>query len=193
MMNYTTAADAELIAACLQGDSRAWEALLNRYRRLIYSIPYKYHLSSDDAADVFQSVCVSLLEGLSALRDEAKLSSWLITTTMRECWKLKRRQRQETGLTSSTDEENGMVELAADGRLPDELIQTWQEQQLVRQGMEQLDARCRTLLTYLFYEKQEWSYEQIAQELGMPPSSIGPTRGRCLEKLKRVLKKLGLS
>ena len=193
MTDYTTAADAELIAACLHGDSRAWEAVINRYRRLIYSIPYKYRLSSDDAADVFQSVCVALLEGLSALRDEAKLSSWLITTTTRECWKLKRRQRQETDLMSSTDEEKGMVELVAEERLPDQLIQTWQEQQLVRQGIEQLEARCRTLLTYLFYEKQEWSYEHIAQELGMPPSSIGPTRGRCLKKLKRILKKLGLS
>lgn len=193
MVDYTTASDAELIAACLQGDSRAWEALINRYRRLIYSIPFKYHLSPDDAADVFQSVCVALLERLGTLRNEAKLSSWLITMTMRECWKLKQRQRQEMGLLASIDESDGLVGLEADGQSPDELIQLWQEQQLVRQGIEQLDGRCQALLTYLFYEKREWSYEQISRKLGMPPSSIGPTRGRCLKKLKLILKKLGLS
>lgn len=191
MADYTKAADRQLIAACLEGESHAWEELLKRYRRLIYSIPYKYHLSSDEAADVFQSVCVALLEGLSALRDETKLSSWLMTTTMRECWKVKRQQRRE--VTDLDDGQSGMVEVAAEAQLPDEVIQTMQEQQLVRQGIEQLDERCRTLLTYLFYEKEEWSYEQISQKLGMPASSIGPTRGRCLSKLKQILKRLGLS
>jgi len=193
MDDYTKAADVQLVAACLKGESRAWEALLKRYRRLIYSIPYKYRLSSDDAADVFQSVCDALLEGLSALRDETKLSSWLITTTTRECWKVIRRQCHEVDMTGPDDEPGATVELVSGEQWPDEVIQTMQEQQLVRQGIEQLDERCKTLLTYLFYEKEDWSYEQISQDLGMPPSSIGPTRGRCLEKLKRILKKLGLS
>ncbi|MBI3949175.1 MAG: sigma-70 family RNA polymerase sigma factor [Acidobacteria bacterium] len=192
MDNDMKAADAELIAACLQGESRAWEALLNRYRRLIYSIPAKYRLPPDDVADVFQSVCVALLQGLSTLRDETKLSSWLITTTTRECWKLKRRQRQDTDIAGSDEELDGMVDIAAEQPLPDEMIQTLQEQQLVRQGVEQLDERCKTLINYLFYDEEKWSYDQISQDLGMPPSSIGPTRGRCLEKLKRILKKLGL-
>ncbi len=193
MDDYTRAADAELIAACLRGEARAWEALLNRYRRLIYSIPYKYNLSPDDMADVFQSVCVALLEGLRTLRDETKLSSWIITTTVRECWKLKRRQRREVTAADQNEEATDLVERVADDSLPDEIIQTWQEQQLVRQGIEQLDERCKTLLTYLFYEKEQWSYDQISQALGIPPPSIGPTRGRCLDKLKRILKKSGFS
>jgi RNA polymerase sigma factor (sigma-70 family) len=193
MTDDTNAADAQLVAACLQGDSRAWEALLRRYRRLIYSIPRKYGLSPDDAADVFQSVCIALLEAMSGLRDETKISSWLITTTIRECWKVIRRQRQEVAISLSDDDEDPGIEIVSDGQPLDEVIQAWQEQQLIRQGVEQLDQRCKTLLTYLFYEKEAWSYQQISQDLRIPASSIGPTRGRCLDKLKRILKNLGFS
>jgi RNA polymerase sigma factor (sigma-70 family) len=191
MKDYAKAADAELIAACLEGEPQAWEALIERYQRLIYSIPYKYHLSPDDAADVFQFVCLSLLEKLDALRDETKLSSWLITTTMRECWKVKR-QGQRT-VIDLDDEASGVSELPSDEPLPDEILQTLEEQHLLRQGLAMMDERCKTLLRYLFYEKEEWSYEQISHELGMPVPSIGPTRKRCLDKLKRILKKMGLS
>lgn len=104
-----------------------------------------------------------------------------------------RHQRQEASIAAPDDGPEAIVELPAEEQLLDEVIQTWQEQQLVRQGLEQLDARCKTLLTYSFYEKEEWSYEQISGDLGMPASSIGPTRGRCLDKLKRILKNLEFS
>jgi RNA polymerase sigma factor (sigma-70 family) len=191
MKDYSKAGDRQLIADCLAGESLAWEALIHRYQRLIYSIPYKYRLSPDDAADVFQSVCVAILEKLSSLRDESKLSSWIITTTVRECWKLKRRERR--GVASLDDEDNLVADVPAEGQLPDEIIQALEEQHLVRRGLELLDQRCRTLLSFLFYEKEDWSYEQIAGELGMPVASIGPTRGRCLKKLRDILRKLGLT
>lgn len=191
MSEYGKATDAQLIAACLDGEAGAWEELLKRYRRLIYSIPYKYGLSPDQAADIFQSVCVTMLEQLRTLRDERKLSSWLITTTLRECWKVKRRQQRE--ISNPDDETEALASLPADGPLPDELVQTLEEQHLVRQAIQRLDDRCRALLTYLFYEKEEWSYERISRQLGMPVASIGPTRGRCLQKLKRMLRKWGIS
>src|SRR5262252_2707557 len=80
--------DRELVAACLDGDSSAWEALIVRYQRLIYSIAVKMGLPSDDAADVFQSICLRLVEKLPTLRDHQKLSSWIITSTRRECWRV---------------------------------------------------------------------------------------------------------
>lgn len=191
MSDYGKATDTQLIAACLDGEAEAWEELLKRYRRLIYSIPYKYGFSPDQAADIFQSVCVTMLEQLRTLRDERKLSSWLITTTLRECWKVKRREQRE--ISNPDDEGEALAALPADGPLPDELVQTLEEQHLVRQAIQRLDDRCRALLTYLFYEKEEWSYERISRQLGMPVASIGPTRGRCLEKLKRILRKWGIS
>ena len=78
---YKQYTDTELISMCLQGDSRAWEALILRYRRLIYSIPVRFSFGSADASDVFQSVCLKLIEHLHELKDETKLSAWLITTT----------------------------------------------------------------------------------------------------------------
>ncbi|MEN3334876.1 MAG: hypothetical protein V7641_4241, partial [Blastocatellia bacterium] len=80
--------DHALVAACLAGDSAAWEALVARYQRLVYSIPLKARLSADDAADIFQSVWLKLYEKLASLRDHEKLSSWLITTTTREVWRV---------------------------------------------------------------------------------------------------------
>src|SRR5215216_4618202 len=88
--------DQELIAACLDGDQSAWAALITLYQRLIYSIPIRARLSADDAADIFQSVCLKLYEKLSTLRDSEKISSWLITTTTRESWRVSARNRRES-------------------------------------------------------------------------------------------------
>jgi len=81
---YTGRSDAELVAMCLNGDAEAWETLLRRYRRFIYSIPVKFGLQPDDAADVFQMVCVKWIEHLHELREERKLKPWLLTTTTRQ-------------------------------------------------------------------------------------------------------------
>src|SRR6266508_4299036 len=80
--------DCDLVAACLAGEPAAWETLVARYQRLVYSIPMKARLSTDDAADIFQSVWLKLYEKLASLRDHEKLSSWLITTTTREVWRV---------------------------------------------------------------------------------------------------------
>src|SRR5215468_11626272 len=87
--------DPELVEDCLDGDPTAWEALVFRYQRLIYSIPVKLGFSQDDAADVFQSICLKLVEKLETLRDHNKLGSWLITATTRECWRKSTLSRRE--------------------------------------------------------------------------------------------------
>jgi RNA polymerase sigma factor (sigma-70 family) len=181
--------DCALIAACLEGDSTAWEKLIHRYKRLIYSIPLKSGLSPDDAADIFQSICLKLLEKLSGLRNHEKLSSWLITTTTRECWRVTelRRRRGVRSAAADDDEDDLLNEVPAPGPLADEQRQLLEEQQAVRQAVEQLADRCRELITLLFYKKDEMSYVEIARRMKMPVSSIGPTRARCLEKLKKSL------
>ena len=188
--NYAQQTDREVVAACLDGDSAAWEVLIGRYQRLIYSIPVKSGLNSDDAADIFQSVCLKLLEKLRSLRDHEKLSSWLITTTTRESWRVSAlRRRTANGDTRDDDEEgpDPMSEVPAVGPLADEERQALEEQQIVREAVESLPDRCRELITMLFYEKDDLSYTDIARQMKMPVSSIGPTRARCLEKLKRLL------
>ena len=180
--------DHELIAQCLDGDQSAWEALITRYQRLIYSIPVRARLSPDDAADVFQSVCLKLYEKLSTLRDHERLSSWLITTTNREVWRITARNRRYNQPGVSDDNEKDAVKEIPDaGPLADEQQIALEQQQAVREGVAALSGRCRELLTMLFYQKDELSYADIARRLGMPVPSVGPTRARCLEKLKKLL------
>jgi RNA polymerase sigma factor (sigma-70 family) len=181
--------DRELITACLGGDHSAWEALIVRYQRLIYSIPIRARLSPDDAADIFQSVCLKLYEKLSTLRDYEKISSWLITTTTREVWRASARNRRDNVFVGAEndDERDPLSEIAATAPLADEQRQTLEQQQIVRQSVDALPERCRNLLTLLFYEKDELSYADIARRMKMPVPSVGPTRARCLDKLKKLL------
>ena len=181
--------DQALITACLEGDARAWEELITRYQRLIYSIPMKARFSPDDAADVFQSVCLKFFEKLSTLRDYERLSSWLITTTTREVWRMSARHRREGVATTPSDEEGQdlLAGLADSAPLADEQRHAFERQEAVRQGVESLPDRCRSLLGMLFYEKEQPSYAEIARRLNMPVPSVGPTRARCLEKLKKIL------
>ncbi|HVG18468.1 MAG TPA: sigma-70 family RNA polymerase sigma factor [Blastocatellia bacterium] len=181
--------DRELITACLEGDPGAWETLIARYQRLIYSIPVRSRLSADDAADIFQSVCLKLYEKLSTLRDYEKISSWLITTTTREVWRVSARNRREPvpGGGESDDDRDGFNEIPATAPLADEQRQALEQQEIVRQSVDALPERCRDLITMLFYEKDELSYADIARRMKMPVSSVGPTRARCLEKLKKIM------
>lgn len=180
--------DRELIAACLEGDAGAWEALIVRYQRLIYSIPLKARLSTDDAADIFQSVCLKLYEKLSTLREHEKIIAWLITTTTRETWRLAARARREGQSAADTEDPvEGISQIPAVGPLADEQRQSLQQQQIVREGVAALPERCRELITMLFYQKDELSYADIAGRMKMPVASVGPTRARCLEKLKKLL------
>src|SRR4030095_4113652 len=181
--------DRQLIEACLAGEHYAWEVLLCGYKRLIYSIPWKSRLSADDASDIFQTVCLTLYEKLDTLRDHGKISSWLITTANRECWRVATRLRMESRRIASTneDESDPIADLPALAPMPDEEREVLERQQAVRQSVESLPARCRELLTMLFYQAEDWSYSEIARRMDMPVPSVGPTRARCLEKLRRLL------
>jgi RNA polymerase sigma factor (sigma-70 family) len=176
------AADSVLVAACLRGEPAAWEALLDRYAALIYSIPLKYGLGEADAADVFQSVCLTLLEKLESLRTPSTLAAWLITTTSRECQALVRRRRRE--LAHATGEPG----LAVRTELPEDELLALERQRVVRAAVSQLTQRCRELIGALFSDMcPQLSYQELAARLGVPINSLGPTRARCLERLRRLL------
>jgi len=187
--DVTQREDRDLIAACLAGESAAWERLVARYQRLVYSIPMKLRLSPDDAADIFQSVWLKLYEKLASLRDHEKLSSWLITTTTREVWRVAARNRRDSApaIADGDDQSNSLEQIAATAPLADAERERLEQQQIVRAAVESLPERCRNLLTMLFYEKDELSYAEIARRMEMPVPSVGPTRARCLEKMKKRL------
>ena len=183
--------DAELIAKCLEKDADAWEVLVRRYQRLIASITYKFRLSADDAADVLQAVCLILFQQMASLKKDVKLSSWLITVTVRECWKLRERNKQ-VDLLADEDLERAAEIPSQEHLLRDEEIVQLEQQHLIRRQLEILSDQCRGLLEHLFYREPPTAYAEISRQLGMPVASIGPTRARCLEKLKDALKKSGI-
>jgi RNA polymerase sigma factor (sigma-70 family) len=183
---YKSLGDPELISLCLKGDSQAWESLILRYRRLIFSIPVKFSFSPSDCSDVFQSVCLRLIEHLGELKDESKVSGWLITTTTRQCIHVRAQKRRETSTEDEFEEPTDPAENVETVR-----IQT-QAEQNVREAVEQLQERCRKLLELLYFDPKDPSYESIAQTMQMPVASIGPTRARCLDKLRMVLRRRGI-
>jgi RNA polymerase sigma factor (sigma-70 family) len=189
--DYAHLSDRELIAACIDNDAKAWETLILRYQRLIYSIPIKQGFSSVDAADVFQSVCLILLKKLPTLRKQEKLFSWLMTTTTRECWRVAGQWRRESTLENRDpdDPADRLSEVAASAPLADEQRIAFEQQQIVRQAIDRLPERCRQLIALLFYHNDELSYAEIAARLNIPVASLGPNRARCLQKLKKDLQK----
>lgn len=181
--------DSELIEACLSGNSQAWEALLVRYQRLIYSIPLRYGLPEHDANDIFQNVSILLLENLTHLHNRERLGAWLIITTRRECWRMFR-QRQEITLASESASSDEQIPDKA--HIEDDFL-TLERQSIVRAAVELLGNPCRQLITLLFYAEPRPAYTKIAQVFSLPEGSIGPTRARCLEKLMIILEKMGFS
>lgn len=175
--------DPALIAACLDGRKEAWDSLVERYGRLVYSIPRRYGLSEADADDVFQNVFLTLYRSLPKLRDQTRLSAWLITTAHRECWRIGKRRDDYPDL------DQVMEDVSEPSR--DRLIE-WERQHLVQEGLKLLGGLCEQLLRALFMDTANPSYEVIAKRLGIRVGSIGPTRARCFQKLERVLARLGI-
>jgi RNA polymerase sigma factor (sigma-70 family) len=179
--------DEELVRRCLDGDESAWEVLVRRYQRLVYSIPARYGLGADIAADIFGSVWLKLIEAMPKLRDQTKLASWLITTTTRECWSTSRRLRREPAIGEGGDDD-GMQRAEATGSpLALAELERLEQQQLLRESLEAVGGRCRELLQLLYFADEPTPYAEISRRLEMPVPSIGPTRSRCLEKLRKLM------
>lgn len=176
--------DAALLAACLAGDERAWETLVDRYTRLIFSVARKSGLNDDDAADVVQNVLTIVLRRLEALQQPERFSAWLITTSHRESWRVARGR-----LRTSPDD---LAEPVDPDPLTEHQVVAWEHATLVQQAVGQLGERCRRLVEALFLSAERPSYEQISRDLGIAVGSIGPIRARCLKQLEARLEAVGV-
>ncbi len=176
-----------LVAECLGGNDRAWSALLERYKNLIYSIPLRYGAPHQDAADIFQAVCLDLFNELPRLRDAEALQGWLIRVTTHKCYHWKRRQyTRESGMD---DDEFGPI--PSTDLIAPELLAGIEREQQVREAMEQLPPRCREMIELLFFEHPPIPYNEVAQRLKVATGSIGFIRGRCLKRMKKLLEAKG--
>jgi RNA polymerase sigma factor (sigma-70 family) len=176
------------VRACLDGNERAWSALIDKYKRLIYSIPVKYGASPEDAADIFQAVCLELFSQLSQLRKSAALRGWIVTITAHQAFHWKRRHLKRTGReqTALDDEDFGV-----DPALPSDATDEAEREQMVRDAAVQLSPRCQEMIRLLFYVDPPLPYREVARQLGLATGSIGFIRGRCLKHLQKHLETMG--
>jgi len=183
--------DLQLVSACRQGDQLAWEKLVRRYQRLIYAIPRRAGLSEDQAAEIFQDVFTTLFEKLDDIEEPERLQAWLVTTTRRRTLRTISQMPATLRLDDAADDLARTAEMLRDeSPLPDEQLLVLEEQHRIRTAVAQLDERCQTLVRLLFYQSEPPSYAEVAEVLGVPEGSIGPTRARCLGKLLRILTKV---
>jgi RNA polymerase sigma factor (sigma-70 family) len=185
-----SASNERLVQDCLNGKADAWLALIHRYKNLIYSIPVKYGLSADDAAEIFQSVCLSLLSELPKIRDPQALPAWLIRVTTNRCANWQREQQQ----FQAADEEEMEIHVQKKSKeLSVEQVREIELEQMLREGLAGLSPQCRKLIEMLFYESPVRPYEEVAAALGLATGSIGFTRKRCLEYLRKNLERAGFA
>ena len=167
-----------------RGDAAAWRELVETYAGLVNSVARRVGLSIPDAEDCAQQTWLALYRKRGSIKDPQSLPAWLIRTTHRLAVRMAQRMTHRTEMSES--------DAVRDSRdLPDELIQQLEHQAILEKGMEQLDARCRQLLTALFLEGDEVSYRRMASVLGLKPNSVGSMRTRCLKKLENILRKMG--
>lgn len=179
--------DDRLVRECCEGNQDAWSALIEKYKNLIFSIPLKFGLPREDAADVFQAVCVELLTGLPKLREPKALPKWLMQTTYHQCLRLKKDRLNLLDDTLKIEETlQGNPE-----ELPEEIFDQVQREQSVREAMAALPARCHQMVAMLFFEDPPRPYEDVATQLQLATGSIGFIRGRCLKKLRQLLEEKG--
>jgi len=178
--NYSTFAADELVSACRSGDSEAWDCLIDRYHNLVFAIAVREGLSTEDAADLTQSTFEALLAQLDSLRDDSRIASWLMTVARRQAWRVRSRRNRHADVPDEVVLHHDETSTEDPG---DEVANTvW-----VYDGLSQLDDPCRSLITALYFDPRSPSYAEIAARLRRPVGSIGPSRARCLQRLRTIL------
>jgi len=167
--------DSDLIQQCIRGEEDAWRQLVRRYERLIYSIAVSICRDRDAASDVLQQVCIELYQRLDEVRSISSLTAWVATVSRRKAYTLMRSIRPTQPLSDDTP-------LAAA-----DIFANIERQHALEQALTCLPPRQKRLIELLYMSPQGYSYEEIAKQLGMPVASIGPTRIRCLKKLRKLI------
>lgn len=180
--------DRRLVAECRKGNQEAWSALIDKYKRLIYSIPMKYRFSPDEATDIFQAVCLELLSELPKLRKPEALPKWIIQITAHKCFHGKREKQR----TDVKDPNDATFERSTPAQA-EQILREVEDEQNLRQVIAALPERCQELVRMLFFEEPARPYNEVARALGIATGSIGFIRQRCLERLRKGLAEAGFS
>lgn len=180
-----------LLARCRKGDARAWGELVDRFQGYVYSIPRRMGLGEEDCADVFQATFVALHRSLDRIEAAAALPKWIGVTASREAIRLRRLRTREPVSENEGTDDRGLDEILADeDKSAEALAVEACDARILRLAVNRLNERCSKLLAALYLEDDP-AYQEISERLGIPIGAIGPTRARCLEKLRKTLEEEG--
>jgi len=165
--------DARLLEGCRNGDAQSWDALVHRYERLVFSVALRSGLTPVDAADVTQVTFIALLEACDRLRDDERLAAWLITVARRKAWRVIRQMSRERVSEGVATEPAPSL--------------SWEDIAILHDALLRLERPCRELLLALYFDSDKPSYVEIAARFDRSVGGIGPMRGRCLQRMRRLL------
>ena len=177
----------EIVGAAAAGDQRAWEELTARFGSMVMGIARYCRLNDADVGEVFQTTWLRLVENITRIEQPERIGAWLATTSRRESLRLVRKRSRVTLYGDL------LAELPDDDApAPDARPLAEERAVIVREAYSRLPSRCQRLLGMMSGDANP-SYKEISEILGMPIGSIGPTRGRCLERLGRIIEELGVT
>jgi RNA polymerase sigma factor (sigma-70 family) len=173
---------ATLVRRAAEGDKWAWERLVDQFGRLIWSITRDFRLPESDASDVFQATWLRLLEHIDRLEYPARVGSWIATTARHECLRCVAGRKK----VLLVQDHSALSDAIAHAPEADEGLLAAERAVAVRDAMSSLPSRWQRMLELLMADPPA-SYAEISDQLGLPVGSIGPTRGRCMERLRVLL------
>jgi RNA polymerase sigma factor (sigma-70 family) len=175
--------DWDLIEACRRGDEQAWQQVVDKYKRLVFSIPLNYGLGQHDAADIVQLTFMMLLQGLDGLHEESHLGGWLATVARRNTWHIIRRHGREQLHPENISDNNSLYDEGREKEKERQELNDW-----IFDGLSRLDETCRSMLILLYFDPDLNSYKEVAARMKLAVGSIGPMRARCLERLRELMR-----
>jgi RNA polymerase sigma factor (sigma-70 family) len=178
----------DLVRAAGAGDFDAWNELVNRFAGMVWAVARRHRLSAADAADVSQTTWLRLVEQLNRIEHPERVGGWLATTARRESLRVLRLADRQV----SASHDNFLdLTIAADDS-PEDAVTTQERDRELWQLFSQLPSRCQMILQLLGGD-EPLSYADLAAALEMPVGSLGPTRARCLDHLRRLAATRGIS
>jgi RNA polymerase sigma factor (sigma-70 family) len=180
-----------LVARAERGDKAAWDELVDRFTGLLWSVSRSFRLADDEATDVVQTTWLRLVENLSRIDDPERLAGWLATTARHECLRVLRRTgREDVGWSDTTVptvlDEAALGRIDRSGTDLDLRLLTDERDAQLWRCFSRLSERCQRLLRVLTATDPH-AYAEVSAALGVPIGSIGPTRMRCLSRLRRLV------